>query len=187
MPHVPRTLIVNTSPLVLLHAINQLELLHKLAGDVSIPVAVLEELKAGAGHDTCYERVRALDWIRVEKAFQLTDEIVRWDLGAGEAEVLALGIARPESTVVIDDLVGRRSARSLGIKVTGTIGIVLAAKQLGLLDRARPMIEELVNHPLYIDAEILARAAEHRGVVRTRMGLVQGLVTAAVRDRGQDN
>ncbi|MBI2840163.1 MAG: DUF3368 domain-containing protein [Acidobacteria bacterium] len=153
----PRTLVVNTSPLVLLHAVNQLELLHKLSGDISIPVAVLDELEAGAGRDMCYERVRSLDWIRVEKAGPLTDEIVRWDLGAGEAEVLALGLARPESTVVIDDLLGRRSARSLGIGLTGTIGIVLAAKQLGLLDRARPVIEELVNHRLYIDAEILAR------------------------------
>ncbi|MBI2840169.1 MAG: hypothetical protein HYX75_17775 [Acidobacteria bacterium] len=58
----------------------------------------------------------------------------------------------------IDELLGRRSARSLGIKVTGTIGnIVPAAKHPGLLDRVRAVIEELVNHRLYIDAEILAR------------------------------
>jgi hypothetical protein len=52
-------------------------------------------------------------------------------LGAGERAVLTLAMANPGAVAIIDELPGRRVAAGLGVKVTGTLNVVLVAKQLG--------------------------------------------------------
>jgi predicted nucleic acid-binding protein len=53
---------------------------------------------------------------------------------------------------------GRRCAAQLGIKVVGTVGMVLAAKRRGLVPAARPLIDELIASGLYLSEEIADRA-----------------------------
>ena len=56
------------------------------------------------------------------------------DLGPGESEVLALALETPNSVVILDDDLARRTAEMSGIRLTGTLGMLLDAKQAGLLE-----------------------------------------------------
>ncbi|WP_437661581.1 DUF3368 domain-containing protein [Sorangium sp. So ce1182] len=65
------------------------------------------------------------------------------DLDAGEREVLALAAGRSASLLLLDDGHARRYAKMLGLTFTGTLGILLRAKQRGLLDRVSPCLDQL--------------------------------------------
>lgn len=65
------------------------------------------------------------------------------DLDRGEAEVIALAQELYADLVIIDERLARRHAKRLGLKVTGTLGVLLRAKTLGLVPAVRPLIEQL--------------------------------------------
>ena len=80
------------------------------------------------------------------------------DLGPGEAEVLAWALAHPGCVAVIDDLHARRRAAPLGVSVTGTVGLVLRAKQCGVMPIARPVLEQLRRSGLYLSDRVMNQA-----------------------------
>jgi uncharacterized protein len=65
------------------------------------------------------------------------------DLGAGEKEVLALGMQVPGAVVILDERLGRLYAEALKLAFTGTLGILLRAKVEGLIPRIEPLLEHL--------------------------------------------
>lgn len=90
MPEVARCVIVNTTPLIALAKIGQLELLHHLYGEVLIPPAVREEvLHGGADRAGTVELDRA-SWIREVALQRPVNVALLVDLDRGEAEVLIL-------------------------------------------------------------------------------------------------
>jgi predicted nucleic acid-binding protein len=66
-------------------------------------------------------------------------------------------------TALVDDLAARRCAKALGIRVTGTIGVVLAAKEEGLIMRAGTVLDALVEVGLRIHPEVMAEAKRLAG------------------------
>jgi predicted nucleic acid-binding protein len=75
------------------------------------------------------------------------------DLGAGEREVLALGTETPDSLVILDDALARRYARLLNLTLTGTLGVVLKAKETGLLPAVAPVLDRLQKLRFRMDPE----------------------------------
>lgn len=65
------------------------------------------------------------------------------DLGPGESQALALTLEAEDSVVVLDDGLGRRVAEALGLRLTGTLGLLIDAKQAGLVPAIRPLVDEL--------------------------------------------
>ena len=65
------------------------------------------------------------------------------DLGDGEKEVLALGLETPDRLLVLDDRNARRYANAIGLDITGTLGILMLAKERGVLDAVRPALDRL--------------------------------------------
>jgi predicted nucleic acid-binding protein len=84
--------------------------------------------------------------------------ILEWGLGAGESAVIAHAHANTGMAVIIDDLMGRKCARVLGIPVRGTLGIVLQAKQDGHIPNARRIIEELISGGMYLSRSVMDEA-----------------------------
>ena len=74
-------------------------------------------------------------------------------LGAGEREVLALGAETPDSLVILDDALARRYARLLNLTLTGTLGVVLKAKETGLLPAVAPVLDRLQTLRFRIDPD----------------------------------
>ncbi|MBT9171463.1 MAG: hypothetical protein DDT18_01839 [Actinobacteria bacterium] len=67
------------------------------------------------------------------------------DLGPGEASVLTLALELPDVLVILDDLLARRIAELQGLRITGTAGVLLKAKQQGYVEAIAPIIQQLVN------------------------------------------
>ncbi|HEY6358668.1 MAG TPA: DUF3368 domain-containing protein, partial [Vicinamibacterales bacterium] len=149
--------VANASPLILLGRIDGLNLMERLAGNVAVPSAVVDEIRAGTWKDTT--AVRALEWaeLRQVQNVPVPPSVERWDLGAGESQVIAYGL-RGGRWAVLDDLAARRCADAHGLSVIGTLGIVLRSKQQGLLPEARPWMAKLRNAGMYIDEGTLDRA-----------------------------
>ena len=155
-------LVVNASPLILLTAADQLSLLRNLADEVVVPAAVLGELEAGEEQDQAAANVRAADWATLGDHQPVASAISAWDLGAGETAVLSWAKAQPGYTCVLDDRAARNCARVTSLPCVGTLGLVLAAKEAGLLLAARPILEKMTDAGFYLAGEILERAL--RGV-----------------------
>ena len=157
-------LVVNASPLIFLARIERLDLLASLAKLLVVPEAVIREIQAGSGRDGTADKVKVLPSILQVDDRPVPDRIRFWNLGAGESQVLAHGLERPGAEVVLDDLAARRCARSLGLSMIGTLGIVVLCRHRGVISAARPVIETLCEAglrlgPALID-EALAKVGE---------------------------
>ncbi|TAK24086.1 MAG: DUF3368 domain-containing protein [Chloroflexota bacterium] len=86
------------------------------------------------------------------------------ELGAGEAEAIALSLELGDARLILDDRVARRRARALGVPVMGSAGVLLAAKERGVPTAVRPLLDELRAAGLHLakatHAAVLELAAE---------------------------
>lgn len=147
----------NASPLIALAAIDRLELLPALFGSVEIPPAVASEIAPS---------VSVLrEWLHVQPlALPQPAPVESSGLGGGEREALALSLELHAERVILDDLPARRLAQALGLRVIGTLGVLLAAKRLGLLERIQPSLDALRDRRFFMGprlyAEVLRLAHE---------------------------
>jgi predicted nucleic acid-binding protein len=154
----------DTSPIRALEWIGQLDLLEFLYGRVIVPPAVSRELLRSD------ERFRAIDvthlpWVEIRQPADPQRLSAAEELDAGEAEALSLAVELNADLVLIDESAGRRKADALGLKIIGTVGILLRAKQRGRLPEIGPLIDELRNGLGFFlsdtfTAEVLKRANE---------------------------
>lgn len=152
MPEPP---VVDASPLIHLSRIGQIHLLTSLGPTLVVPDPVFKEVLAKAS-DESSRIVSETSWLQRVSSPPIPTDIVRWDLGAGEAAVLAWSRAHNGSLAVLDDGKARRIAKTLGLPFIGTLGIVLRAKRRGLIPFARPVIDSLVAVGMYVSAAVLA-------------------------------
>jgi predicted nucleic acid-binding protein len=141
----PDFVISNTSPVFYLHRLRSLDLLRKLYQRIIVPEAVVDELKAGRDQGEDVPEVAEYDWIEVRSV--RVPELIRLitDLGAGEAQVLALALEEPGSLVILDDRLARQIAKLQNIRMTGTAGVILKAKQEGYVSAVAPLLEKLLQ------------------------------------------
>lgn len=135
--------VCNTSPLQYLHQLGLLHLLPALAPKVIIPPAVVEELAAGRKAGIELPEVERLEWIEIRQPVSLAALPLVTDLGPGESQALALALEMPGTTVIVDDSLARRTAAALHIPLTGTLGVLLAAKRRGLITEIAPILDHL--------------------------------------------
>ena len=148
--------ISNTSPLLYLHLIRQLDLLPRLYNAVFVPPAVVDELHAGAIRGVDVPQLTTLPWLRVMALASTASIPMVMDLGRGEAEVIALGLENPNSRLILDDTLGRRIARLQNLQFTGTVGVIVKAKQRGLVSAVLPVIVQLQEVGLWLSNEVVA-------------------------------
>ena len=153
-----KALVVNASPLIFLARIERLDLLASLAKLLVVPEAVIREIQAGSGRDGTADKVKDLPSILQVDDRPVPDRIRFWNLGAGESQVLAHGLERPGAEVVLDDLAARRCARSLGLSMIGTLGIVVLCRHRGVISAARPVIETLREAGLRLKPALMDEA-----------------------------
>ena len=144
--------ITNTSPLLLLAKIGRLDLLGQLFKEVLVARAVYEEIKAKPGRET--QEIKTLIQTKVLHLQEARIDIVRnlpVDLGKGERETIALAIGTNADLVVMDDQEGRRLARARGLPVTGTIGVLIEARERKLIASIRQEMDHLIEAGMWLD------------------------------------
>jgi uncharacterized protein len=139
----------DASVLICLGAVRQLQLLKEFYEEVFVPNAVWREVTAAAGPRAgVTETLHAYQsgWLKVQtpnnrhfvSSLQMT-------LGEGEAEAIALASELQAGLLLIDESDGRKQARALGLTVTGTVGVLLRAKQAGKIKELKPVLDKLVQ------------------------------------------
>jgi predicted nucleic acid-binding protein len=157
-----RELICDTSVLSTLYQAGLLGVLERLGCVVTIPRAVERELLAG--RDAGYNVPDATDfeWIGIREPRATPSLPEAENLGPGESAVLWLAIETPDSVAVLDDNAAREVAGQLGLPFTGTLGLLLDAKRLGLIQALGPALDELERCRFHVShrvREIILRAA----------------------------
>lgn len=155
--------ISNTSPLLYLSLINRLELLQQMYGEIVIPPAVEAELLTSAQQGIDVPDPRTTGWLQVLPVQSQALIPIVTDLGPGEAEVIGLALEHPGSRVILDDRLGRRVAALRQLTVTGTVGVVLKAKQNGYLPLVKPILTDLRGAGLWLHEALVAMVLEQAG------------------------
>lgn len=135
--------IADTSPIQYLYQTNLLDLLPSIYGAIVIPPAVDRELAAGRDQDVALPNPNDLSWMTVCRPQNTAILPDVTELGLGERQALALGMEMSDSLVILDDGLARRYARQLGIRFTGTLGVLIKAKQTGNLTAVTPVLDQL--------------------------------------------
>ena len=145
-----RKVIVNSTPLIILSKIGELEILKNLYGEIIIPRAVFEEVTIKS------YVIKNLSWIKI---FEVQDKsnrkIYQTKLHYGEVEVMMLAKEISANLLVIDDNAAKKTAKFLGFKVTGTLGILLKAKEEKIISEVRPILEKMLSEKFYISDKII--------------------------------
>ena len=103
------------------------------------------------------------DWLKLaEVQDRRSVEGLLSSLDAGEAEVLILA-RELAATAAIDEKRGRHLASELGVPQTGTIGILLAAKQAGLVPFIRPLLNHLIAKGVRVSSRLFEEACRLAG------------------------
>jgi predicted nucleic acid-binding protein len=137
--------IVDTSSLIVLGKIEMLHLLEKLYSNTVCTDVVSQE----------YGRPLP-DWMTViNPDNEGSLFILSSNLGAGESSSIALALEHPGSLLILDDLNARKKAISLDLRVTGVLGLILRAKERGLVSELKPIIEKLLAHEFRLSKQII--------------------------------
>lgn len=129
----PEVVIADTSCLIVLTKIGELDVLRRLYGNVLTTPVVAAEFG------------RPLpEWLRLESARDRRQEQkLAEQLDAGESSAIALGLEKPGSTVILDDYKARQVADQLGVQLTGTLGMLTKATKAGVVPALRPLLERI--------------------------------------------
>ena len=153
----------NTSPLQYMHQAGVLTLLPELYGRIIIPESVVAELKEGLARGVALPELSRLPWVEVRSAHEKSLLPMAAGLGPGEREALALAVESPGSLLIMDDALGRKRAGLLGVRVTGTLGVLLKAKRAGCLGAVLPIVDKLRSLGFRLRRETRAAVLELAG------------------------
>jgi len=128
-----KIVISDTSCLIIFHKIGELDLLQKVYDSVSTTPEVAQEFQE-----------QLPDWVNIEsvkdKKYQ---EFLATQIDWGEASAIALAKEMESPLLLLDDLKARKLATKLNLKFTGTLGVINKAKQMGAIEKVKPLIEKL--------------------------------------------
>lgn len=137
----------DTSPITNLAAVGLLNLLHQLYQEVIIPQAVYDEMVRLGYIVPGTVEVQTLPWIKVKTVSDIQRvAILQNKLDIGEAEAIVLALELKADLLLLDERRGRKIASSLGLnQITGLLGVLLEAKQKGLISTIKPVVDLLIN------------------------------------------
>ncbi len=150
-------IISDTSCLIVLSSIGELGLLQGLYGTIITTPKVAEEFGEPLP-----------DWVIIEPLQDVkTVRLLEMQIDSGEASAIAMAMEYEQCTLILDDNKARKVAIRLGLRVTGTVGIIVSAKSRGLISSVKPLIEQMKNAGFRISDDLELQALVLAGEVKS--------------------
>jgi predicted nucleic acid-binding protein len=153
MQHNSDIIISDTSCLIILDKIDELELLMKVGSKIFVTPIILKEFGKSLP-----------EWVSVlapeNSHYQ---QILELDLDEGEASAIALSLEMKNPILMLDELKGRKVAERLNLRYSGTFGLILKAKQLGLINSVKPILEKIRATNFRFDEKLFEKVLEQAG------------------------
>jgi len=153
---------VNTTPLQDLHRLGRLEWLRNFYGRVVVPAAVATELDEGLRLGAKVPDVRTIPWVEVRDVPEAAEVFPNF-IHRGEAGVIALARLSGDALILMDNGLARAHARGLGLRITGTLGVILRAKREGLIPAVEPLLRQLQDEGFQVAPATLAEVMRLAG------------------------
>jgi predicted nucleic acid-binding protein len=151
----------NTTPIIALSSIQRLDLLPALFGRIHLVNEVVAECEAGGAISVPI--LRDFDWITLVASTQVSQPGLLLELDKGEKHTLDMAKKYRADWVFIDEKIGRNMAEYLGLRVTGTLGILLKAKQQGLIASFKECVTTMQNQGIYYHPDLLKKLLNQVG------------------------
>lgn len=140
---------VDTSSLIILNKINALDLLNKIYSNVIITNYIQLELNEAIP-----------SWISVELTYNIDQSFLKnFNLGLGETSIIINAI-KNNGFLIIDDLKARKIATTLRLRFTGSIGILIIAKELKLIDSVKYYLENIQETNFRLSDDLINKVLE---------------------------
>lgn len=156
-----RPVVSNTTPLISLAEIGLLDVLRQLYGPVIIPPTVLAEYQRGRAAHPQRPDLQGVPWVAVQPA--PTDPLVPTSLDAGERDAIALARALQAARILLDERAARAVAMRLGLTVSGSAGVLLAAKQVGIIPMVKPHLDQMIAQGRHIGPNVYEQVLRQAG------------------------
>ena len=139
-----KVIVSDTSCLIVLSKIDELDLLRKLYKTVTITQEILLEYGENLP-----------DWVSVQQVKDnFRQQLLEMQIDKGEASAIALAMETHDSVVILDDWKARKLAEKLGINVTGTLGMIIKAKNTGVISSIKPYLNKIKETNFRISEDI---------------------------------
>ena len=159
-----RLVVSNTGPIIALSLIRKLDLLPALFSECVVSDQVHREILAGGPRGAGVTTYQKAPWIKVATLSRPLEPLLRSFLHDGESSAIQLAVELSSDCVLMDEQKARKVAREIyGLKVMGSIRVLLEAKRRKLLKRIRPSLQALRDHGYWFADDIVAAALQEAG------------------------
>jgi len=146
-------IISDTSCLILLNKFDELHLLNQISDKVFITSIIQKEFGK-----------ELPSWIKIKEPIDNHYQaILEMDLDKGEASAMALSLDMDNPILIIDDLKGRKIAERLNLRYSGTFGLILKAKQLGIIQSVKPILQKIKKTNFRFSEKLFSLILEQAG------------------------
>ena len=136
--------IADTSCFIILSKIDELELLQ----NIYVQIVTTSDIAIEFGEVLP-------DWVIIKNVSNKNyQDILELQLDKGESSAIALALEIENCTIILDDYKARKVAQKLNISITGTIGVIVKAKQLGIIKSVQPILEKIRNSNFRLSKEL---------------------------------
>ncbi|MBF0274784.1 MAG: DUF3368 domain-containing protein [Nitrospinae bacterium] len=144
-------LVADSSSLISLSTCQALPILKELFNEIKVPESVFIEVTQGGKKQS-----RELSGFLAGLVVSVDEPIARkFSFGRGELEAMALYARLNANRLLVDDKKARKIAVENGMNIIGSLGVLLIAKEKGIIKSVSPYLHRLSRSDLYIKAELL--------------------------------
>jgi len=156
-------IIINASPLILLFNSDLSFILPELFEEILVPAAVADEIMCSSYRfDKAVQMLPVTKWIQ-KVSVKNIEEVIRWDLGKGETDVLSFAFQNPAYKPVLDDMAAKKCSTALGIQTIGTGSVLVLAKKKRIIDSVEKALIKLRNSGMWISDAVIQLLKESAG------------------------
>ena len=155
----------DATPIITLAKIDRLDILGRFYHEVLLPNAVFDEVCRNPAFAAEAAAIQKCEFMRLKTVSrtQSVKILMASGLDLGESEAIVLADTLADALLLIDERKGRQIARNMGIRITGTLGILLQAKKLGLIKNIKPLLDRLITENIRISESLYSSILEQAG------------------------